>query len=43
MLNWLSKSILDYGAKEFIRHVNPEKPLQVVVAANCCLNSVDAA
>jgi len=30
MLKWLSKSILGYGAKQFVRHVNPERPLQVV-------------
>jgi CLIP-associating protein 1/2 len=40
MLNWLSKSILDYGAKQFIIHVHPERPLQVVVAVNCGLNTV---
>ncbi len=40
MLNWLSKSILGYGAKQFIRHVNPERLLQVVVAADRCLNTV---
>ncbi len=40
MLKWLSKSILGYGAKQFIRHVNPERPLQVVVAADRCLNTV---
>jgi len=40
MLSWLWKSILDYGAKQFIRRVNPERLLQVVVAANCCLNTV---
>jgi hypothetical protein len=40
MLKWLSKSILGYGAKQFVRHVNPERPLQVVVAADHCLNTV---
>ncbi|CAK9871828.1 unnamed protein product [Sphagnum jensenii] len=40
MLNWQSKSFLDYGAKQFITHVNPERPLQVVVAATCCLNAM---
>ncbi|CAM6068689.1 unnamed protein product [Sphagnum tenellum] len=40
MLNWQSKSFLDYGAKQFITHVNPESPLQVVVAATCCLNAM---
>ncbi|CAK9218293.1 unnamed protein product [Sphagnum troendelagicum] len=40
MLSWLWKSILDYGAKQFIRRVNPERLLQVVVAANYCLNTM---